>query len=113
MILRKYHVHFGISVWQGSGHATPDKFEFSMKSITITCKYKLHVILLKYHVHFGISVWQGSGHATPDKFEFSMKSITITCEYKLHVILRKYHVHLEFQFGRAVGMLRLPNLNSA
>ena len=71
---------FGISVWQGSGHATPDKFEFSMKLITIKRKYKLHVILRKYHVHFGISVWQGSGHATPDKFEFSVKSITITCK---------------------------------
>ena len=39
--------------------------QFSVKLITIKCKYKLHVILRKYHVHFGISVWQGSGHATP------------------------------------------------
>ena len=83
MILRKYHVHFGISVWQGNGHATPGKFEFSVKLITITRKYKLHVILRKYHVRFGILIWQDNGHATPAKFEFSLKLITITCNFQL------------------------------
>ena len=42
VILCKYHMRFGILIWQDNGDATPAKFEFSLKLITITFNFQLH-----------------------------------------------------------------------